>query len=82
MHEHMAASDVIDYDDPAVSALAERLSAGSAGATATAQRCFEWVRDEIAHSFDVGATTVTCSASEVLREGVGIVTTQPWARLA
>ncbi len=72
MDEYLQASDIIDYDDPAVTALAERLAVGSSGATATAQRCFEWVRDEIAHSFDVRATSVTCSASEVLREGAGI----------
>jgi hypothetical protein len=71
MHEYLAASAVIDYDDPAVAALAARHSEGSPNATATAQRCFEWVRDEIAHSLDVGATRVTCSASEVLREGSG-----------
>ncbi|MEL6348418.1 MAG: transglutaminase family protein [Myxococcota bacterium] len=37
----------------------------------TAARCFRFVRDEIAHSVDINAEKVTCSASEVLREGHG-----------
>jgi transglutaminase-like putative cysteine protease len=71
MHEYLKASDVIDYNDPEVAALATRLASGTPSVTAATQRCFEWVRDEIAHSLDVGATRVTCSASEVLREGFG-----------
>ncbi|HKX31600.1 MAG TPA: transglutaminase family protein, partial [Blastocatellia bacterium] len=38
----------------------------------TARRCFEWVRDEIRHTYDYGLTQVTCRASEVLEAGTGI----------
>lgn len=33
----------------------------------TARRYYEFVRDEIAHSVDIGAERVTCRASEPLR---------------
>jgi len=35
-------------------------------------RLFEWVRDQIPHTFDVGAEIVTCSAIEVLGARTGI----------
>jgi transglutaminase-like putative cysteine protease len=38
---------------------------------AIARRSFEWVRDEIRHSRDYRLQPVTCTASEVLREGSG-----------
>ncbi|HBK53011.1 MAG TPA: ABC transporter ATP-binding protein, partial [Syntrophomonas wolfei] len=34
--------------------------------------CYEWVRDNIYHSFDIDGTTVTCTASEVLQHKEGI----------
>lgn len=36
-----------------------------------ARRCFEWVRDEIRHTWDAQLKPVTCAASEVLRAGTG-----------
>jgi transglutaminase-like putative cysteine protease len=36
-----------------------------------AQRCFEWVRDEIRHTQDHSLQDVTCTASEVLEAGHG-----------
>lgn len=33
---------------------------------------YEFVRDEISHSWDIQATTVTRTASEVLEQGTGI----------
>ena len=37
----------------------------------TAKRCFEFVRDEIAHSVDINAEALSCKASEVLSLGHG-----------
>jgi transglutaminase-like putative cysteine protease len=54
-----------------VLARARALGAGLADPAVVARRCFEWVRDEIKHTSDHGLTAVTCSASEVLREGSG-----------
>jgi transglutaminase-like putative cysteine protease len=46
--------------------VAERVRAGEVDPTRIAQRCFEWVRDEIRHTQDHALRAVTCAASEVL----------------
>ena len=69
MDAYLAVSDVIDWKHPALLKLAQEL----AGETPldTARRCFEWVRDEIKHSYDYQLNPVTCSASDVLEAGTG-----------
>lgn len=72
----LRATDVIDFDAPAVVALATELAAGQSDPAALAERCFLWVRDRIPHTLDitegdVGARPVPCSASEVLAAGTG-----------
>jgi transglutaminase-like putative cysteine protease len=62
---------IVDWTTPEVLALARELRAGSADSTEVARRCFEWVRDRIAHTVDRGDEVVTCRASDVLREGTG-----------
>jgi len=71
MQEFLKPTEIIDWTHPAVLAKAKQLSAGSTNALQTAQRCFEWVRDEIQHSIDFRRNPVTCSASEVLFSGTG-----------
>jgi transglutaminase-like putative cysteine protease len=69
MQEYLKSTEIIDWENPAVSALAEQLK----GATAeeTARSCYEWVRDNIRHSWDYRMNPVTCAASEVLAAGTG-----------
>ncbi len=69
MEEFLRSTDVIDWDHPAVLELAKSLKADST--LETAQRCFEWVRDEVRHSWDYKMNPVTCSASEVLAARTG-----------
>lgn len=69
---YLAADAVIDHDEPTVSALASRLRDGRATDDAFAKAAFEFVRDEIAHSWDVQDRRVTLSASQTLRDGVGL----------
>lgn len=69
MHELLASTDTIDWRHPAVLAKARDLAA--AAPTDTARRCFEFVRDEIKHSWDHRLGPVTCSASSVLEHGTG-----------
>ena len=71
MEQFLRATDVIDWDNPAVRAKAAELSAGSSDQLEIARRCFEWVRDRIPHSADFRRNPVTCSASQVLAEGTG-----------
>ena len=71
MDPFLKATDVIDWQAPEVLARARALGEAVADPTVVARRCFEWVRDEIKHSSDHGLKAVTCTASEVLREGSG-----------
>jgi transglutaminase-like putative cysteine protease len=69
MNEYLRATPIINWQDPQVYSLAKELS--SATVLDTARRCFEWVRDNIHHSYDFQLNPVTCSASEVLEAGTG-----------
>ncbi|WP_031433796.1 transglutaminase-like domain-containing protein [Methylomarinum vadi] len=62
---------IIDWRQPQVLEQARRLTNSLNSEKAIAQRCFEWVRDEIRHSWDYRQGPVTCRASEVLRHGTG-----------
>jgi transglutaminase-like putative cysteine protease len=67
----LAATNVIDWSNPELQSLARRLSRGKSDDATVAQRCFEWVRDEIQHCMDFNRTDVTCNASEVLAHRTG-----------
>jgi len=71
MHPYLAQSKYIDFGHPAVAERAAALAKGTSGKTAIAQRCFEFVRDEIRHSWDFKQNPVTCRASDVLLHGTG-----------
>lgn len=68
---YLAPSAIIDFANPLVTARAQELAAGKISDVAIAKACFEFVRDEIAHSVDAKANPVTLRASDVLREGHG-----------
>ncbi len=63
---------VINFGDPSIIALAEQLSEQAESGSGYIKAAYEFVRDSIAHSADIGAEEVTCSASEVLQTGHGI----------
>lgn len=69
---YLRATPVIDFDHPSIRARAAALVQGSVTDVDRGRRLFEWVRDQIPHSADIGSELVTCSASEVLRLGTGI----------
>jgi Transglutaminase-like superfamily len=71
MDEFLKSTEVIDWQHPEILRLADRL-ASKDNPCETARRCFEWVRDEIRHSYDHKIDRVTCRASEVLEAGTGI----------
>lgn len=71
MHRYLAASRYIDWEHPDVAAQAARLSVGLTSDLAVARRCYAFVRDEIAHSWDFQRNPVTCRASDVLLHGTG-----------
>ena len=63
---YLAANEAVDSDHPSIVIKAHELSVGLEGDESIAQKCFEFVRDEIAHSGDVEAEVTTYRASEVL----------------
>lgn len=69
MDQYLQSSTYIDWKHSAVSAKAAELSGGSA--LDVAKRCFEFVRDEVSHSWDSRRNPVTCKASDVLHYGTG-----------
>jgi len=69
--DYLATSLLIDYDHPIVAAKAAELRGEDGNITEIARRCYYFVRDEIAHSRDIGSDVVTLTASEVLRERTG-----------
>jgi transglutaminase-like putative cysteine protease len=75
MQAYLNPSPVIDFTHPEVAAKAAQLrvtsACGNFSAVATARACFEFVRDRIPHSNDIGSDAVTLKASEVLALGTG-----------
>jgi transglutaminase-like putative cysteine protease len=68
---YLRRTDVVDWDHPAVAEQARALSKEQVDAAAIAQACFEWVRDEVAHSRDFERNPVTWRASDVLLHRTG-----------
>lgn len=68
---YLAPSPWIDFHHSAVAAQAAVLAKGSSSPLEIARRCFEFVRDEIRHSWDYQQNPVTCKASDVLHHGTG-----------
>jgi transglutaminase-like putative cysteine protease len=71
MDVYLQPSEMIDWQNPAIVELAKTLVLGRSDSIAIARSCFEWVRDEIRHSYDYQMNPVTCRASDVLRYGTG-----------
>jgi len=71
MTKYLEATQIVDYHDPAIQALAKELSKNCKDDTAIAKNCFEYVRDEIHHSGDHKDNITTATASEVLKHKTG-----------
>ncbi|AFZ24903.1 transglutaminase-like enzyme, predicted cysteine protease [Cylindrospermum stagnale PCC 7417] len=71
MKEYLQASEVIDWQHPLVLELANKIASRYQTSTTIAKACFEWVRDEIYHSYDYQMNPVTCRASDVLKYKTG-----------
>ncbi len=71
MEAYLASSKYIDWENPSVLAQARELANGVYDSQEIAKKCFEFVRDEIKHSWDFKQNPVTCSASDVLKYRTG-----------
>jgi transglutaminase-like putative cysteine protease len=68
---YLQSCEIIDWETPSVLQRATSLAEEDNCPTAVAQRCFQWVRDNIRHSSDFQLNPVTCRASDVLAHGTG-----------
>lgn len=74
--EYLKCTKYVNFDSPEVKAKADELMKKSANDILLIKNTYEFVRDEIKHSWDAQDKRVTVTASDVLREGVGIC----WAK--
>lgn len=68
---YLSSSYYIDFDHPHVAEKAQQLAREHGGEMELAKACFEFVRDDIQHSWDFRKNPVTCKASDVLVHGTG-----------
>ncbi|MBD1874586.1 transglutaminase family protein [Nodosilinea sp. FACHB-131] len=69
--DYRAPSALVDSEHPAIATLSRSLTAATTSPTEQVKIVYEWVRDAIAHTYDIQAELVTCTASEVLAQGHG-----------
>ena len=69
---YLEASPLIDHAHPAIEAWAAAHEVNGRSDTDLAREAFEFVRDGIAHSWDIQSHKVTAKASDVLEHGEGI----------
>jgi transglutaminase-like putative cysteine protease len=70
--QYLTGDEVIDLSHASIKGLASSLRAEHGDDTSFARAAFEYARDVVRHSWDVQDPRVTLSASETLREGVGL----------
>lgn len=71
MKKYLDSTEFVDWKTPAVLAKATLLADGLNANEDIARKCFEFVRDDIKHSWDYKLNPVTCKASDVLKHGTG-----------
>ena len=68
----LAESEYVDFSSPIISNKADELFCNINNDVEKAKIAYEYVRDEISHSFDVNAAIITAKASDVLLHKTGI----------
>ncbi len=71
MEEYLQVTEIIDWQHPEIIKCSQKIASGHKTPAAIAKACFEWVRDNICHSFDFQMNPVTCRASDVLQHKTG-----------
>ena len=71
MEAYLKETDIIDFSNKEVYALAMQLASGCDTDVQIAQNCFEYVRDKIHHSGDYKDNITTAIASQVLKYKTG-----------
>lgn len=68
----LAENRYVDFSSPIIKKKADELFCGINNDVEKAKIAYEYVRDEIPHSFDINAKTITARASDVLKYRTGI----------
>lgn len=71
MQEFLESSQYIDWEQSQIKDKAASLTVGCVDNLTVINSCFEFVRDDIKHSWDFKMNPVTCKASDVLKYGTG-----------
>ncbi len=71
MKKYLEVSTYIDWQHADVFELSQSLAKNCTDKYDIIRNCFEFVRDEIKHSWDYQQNPVTCKSSEVLKYGTG-----------
>jgi hypothetical protein len=71
IQDYIKKSDIIDYDHKLIVDKCLELEKGTEDEISLIKKIYEFVRDDIHHSGDIGEQKVTCKASEVLEFGQG-----------
>ena len=71
MKKYLEETEIINYKNKEVHALAMSLIKGCTTETEIAKKCYEYVRDNINHSGDYKDDITTCNASDVLKHKTG-----------
>ncbi|MBW5446086.1 transglutaminase [Cohnella sp. CFH 77786] len=72
MQDYLAPTEEVDFLHPSIREKADEIFARSSDEIDFIRNAFEFVRDHVAHSWDLQSSRVTCKASDVLqyREGI------------
>jgi len=71
MDQYLESSEYIDWKTPSILARAKVLAGNAEDEQVIAKSCFEFVRDQIKHSWDFKLNPVTLRASDVLLHSTG-----------
>ncbi len=69
--DYLTSDQIIDYKNINVYNMAKLLAQNTNNKVEIAKNCFEFVRDKIKHSVDYQKNGISCSASQVLKNGHG-----------
>ena len=71
INPYLESTTYINWQHPSIISLATELADGCVSEAHIVANCFEFVRDQIKHSWDYKLNPVTCIASDVLEHGTG-----------
>lgn len=74
--DYLSESNYVDYNDDGIRQLADGLFRECKDEISVAEKAYLFVRDEIAHSWDIQSSRITVTASQVLKYRQGIC----WAK--